>query len=144
MKKLAIILMIISLFCFSACSYSDPIINSLPEYETEELYTFGEFQDYTDYAKYTYESISKKDLVASEYFSEVASSDIELILKYIENFEGWVEVANDELKENYDFDKNIISENDFFHIKAPRNFDNYTVYYFDCESSILYYFHSNI
>lgn len=143
MKKLAIILMIISLLCFSACSDSDPIINSLPEYETKELYTSGEFQDFTDYAKYTYESISTEGLVASEYFSKVASSDIELILKYIENFEGWVEAENDELKENYDFDKNIISENDFFHIKATGNFENYTVYYFDCDSSILYYFHNN-
>ena len=73
---------------------------------------------------------------------------------FIEDFEGWVEACGGELKENYDFDKTIITDGDFFYIDTKEGesigqgtygkFDNYSVYYFDVDAQILYYFHNNI
>ena len=54
----------------------------------------------------------------------------------------------------YDFDDSCISKGDYFCIKTKEGqeigtgnydkFDNYTVYFYDSESSILFYIHTNI
>lgn len=162
MKKLILFfLTIVFLIGLCGCSYTDlgikyidPVIESLPEYKSKMFYTYGEFQDYTDYAEYIYDSITARDFETSEYFNATTAEDVEEILLHIENFEGWVEKADGELKENYDFDKTIVSEGDFFYIETKAGkpigqgtygkFDSYTVYYFDIDTQILYYFHSNI
>lgn len=153
-KKAVLLLMCILLLLISACSYSDPVIGSLPAYKSESFYTSGGFQDFTDYAKYTYPSIRTEELKFSDYFRIVTADDVEEILLHIDNFEEWVAIIGGELGENYDFDKSIVSEGDFFYIKTKagepggqaicRKFDNYTVYYFDVDALILYYFHNNI
>lgn len=151
MKKTVMIVFLLVLFIISTgCSVSDPVISSLPDYNSRVFYTSGGFQDYTDYAKYTYKSISAQDFEASEYFCEVSADDIEEILIYIDNYEEWVETIGSELKNNYDFDKSVISEGDFFYTQtssdnsADNKFADYTIYYFDADSKILYYFHNNI
>lgn len=135
-------------------TYQDPILGSLPEYQSKEFYTSGGFQDYTDYAKYTYDFVPFEDLNASKYFTKTTIEDVEEILLHIDNFENWVEVIGDELKENYDFDKTVVSVGDYFYIRTKAGepigqgtygkFSNYTVYYFDVDTKILYYFHNNI
>ena len=135
-------------------SHQKSVIASLPDYESKELYTNDGFQDYTDYAKYTYDNISIQDLESSEYFTITTADDVEEILLYIDDFEGWVEACGGELQENYDFDKSIVSEGDYFCIETKegepigqrtyRKFENYDVYYFDFDTQILYYFHNNI
>ena len=164
MKKLFIILsavvlgfvLLLTLIFFGFLYFQqESVIASLPDYESKEFYTNEDaFQDYTDYAKYIYDNISIHDLESSEYFSIVTSDDVEEILLYIDDFEGWVEACGGELKENYDFDKSIVSEGDFFYIETKegepigqrtyRKFENYDVYYFDVDAQILYYFHNNI
>jgi hypothetical protein len=135
-------------------SHQKPVIASLPDYESKEFYTNHGFQDYTDYAKYTYDNISIQDLESTEYFTITTADDVEEILSYIDDFEGWVEACGGELEENYDFDKTIVTEGDFFYIETKEGepigqgiygkFDNYSVYYFDVDAQILYYFHNNI
>jgi hypothetical protein len=155
MKRFAALLLTFALLItLCACSHTDSVIDSLPDYKSEVFYTSGGFQDFTDYAKYSYESITVQDLEASEYFNAATAEDVEEILLHIENFEEWVETIGDELKDNYDFDKDIVSEDDFFYIETKAGepigqgtygkFDNYTVYYFDIETQMLYYFHNNI
>lgn len=162
MRKIILLVMACVLsVLFSACSYSDPVIESLPTYKSKSFYTSGGFQDSTDYAKYTYEPIRMEELKFSDYFRQVTADDVKEILLYLDNFEDWVETIGGELKGNYDFDKSFVSEDDFFYIKtkagepvaqaAYRKFDHYTVYYFDytvyyfdVDASILYYFHNNI
>ena len=71
-----------------------------------------------------------------------------------QNGTQWVETSDGDLKANYDFDKNVISAGDFFYIEtkavepvgkeAYGKYDNYSVYYFDIDTNVLYYFHSNI
>jgi hypothetical protein len=157
MKKLAFVfLSLFFLFTFCSCSQqnSDPVLESLPEYKSSEHYSSGGFQDYTDFAKYSYESIDVQDIEKSKYFSPVTPDDATEILLHINNFEQWVETSGGDLKENYDFDKNIISDGDFFYIEtkavepvgkeAYGKYDNYSVYYFDIDTNVLYYFHNNI
>lgn len=151
---LTLLLVIAQLFSLRACSYINPVIGSLPVYESRAFYTSGGFQDYTDYAKYTFESISAQDFESSEYFRVVNAEDIEEILLHIDNFEGWVETCGGDLQNNYDFDKGVVSEGDFFYIATLygepignhtyQKFDNYDLYYFDTDTQILYYFHNNI
>ena len=154
MKKFIffIAVFIVSL-CLCGCHYySDPVIASLPMYESREFYTSGGFQDSTDYAKYTYRSVSAQRISSSGYFNEVTEDDIEEILSHIENFEGWVETVGDEVEENYDFDKSTVSVGDYFCIDSEYDpsvdsyiwkYSDYTVYYFDTEGQILYYFRTN-
>lgn len=126
----------------------DAILASLPDYERKEFYTSGGFQDYTDYAKYTY-NISETPLIQNPYFRSVDAADIPEILAYIENFEGWVDICHDFPREEYDFDTARVEAGDYFYIlseyeEPDKKFWNYDLYYFDLESGILYYFHNNI
>lgn len=155
MKKLGFLLLSIMLLIgLCGCTYQDPVLASLPDYKSEEFYTSGGFQDFTDYAKYAYDSITVENLESSKYFTVTASVDVEEILLHIDNFEEWVKTIGGELKENYDFDRSVVTEGDFFYIKTKDGepigqgtygkFDNYSVYYFDVDAQILYYFHNNI
>ena len=151
---LGFVLLLTSIFFGFLYSQQESVIASLPDYESKEFYTIDGFQDYTDYAKYIYDNITIQDLKSSEYFTITTSDDVEEILLHIDDFEGWVEACGGELKENYDFDKSIVSEGDFFYIETKegeligqrtyRKFENYDVYYFDVDAQILYYFHNNI
>ena len=155
MKKFGLrLLTLMLLLSLSGCSYQDPVLAALPDYKSEVFYTSGGFQDSTDYAKYTFESVTAQDLKESKFFSETTADDVKEILLHIDNFEDWVEVIGEEVKDNYDFDKNIVSEGGFFYIKTKAGkpigqgtydkFDNYSVYYFDIGTQTLYYFHNNI
>ena len=163
MKKICLILLeiilgiclLVSMMFFGFLySHQKSVISSLPDYESKLFYTIDGFQDYTDYAKYIYDNITIQDLKSSEYFTMTTANDVEEILLHIDDFEGWVEACGGELKENYDFDKSIVSEGDFFYIETKegesigqrtyRKFENYDVYYFDVDAQILYYFHNNI
>ena len=150
------ILIVILLFSLCSCTdyaHKDLVLSDLPDYINKEYHTSGAFQDFTDYAKYTYNSVTAETLKSSKYFTEVSSEDIEEILLHIDNFEKWVKI-NEEIKENYDFDKSIVTAGDFFYIKTKfgepigqetyGKFDNYSVYYFDIDTQTLYYFHNNI
>ena len=118
MKKLGLLLLTLTLLLrVCGCSYQDPVLAALPDYKSKVFYTSGGFQDSTDYAKFTYESVTAQDLKESKFFSETTTDDVEEILLHIDNFEDWVETIGEELKQNYDFDKNIVSEGDFFYIK---------------------------
>lgn len=145
------LVIIITVACIYIDSAVDKIIFSLPDYENCEKYQSTSFQDYTDYIKYTYNSVSEKDLSETDYFKKVTTADIETILLYVEDFERWLP---EEWAENYDFDKTIISCDDFFYIKIKEyetdedkeyfKFHNYKLYYFDIDAQILYYFANKI
>ena len=110
MKKLGLLLLTLTLLLsLCGCSYQDPVLATLPDYKTKVFYTSGGFQDFTDYAKYTYESVTAQDLKLSKFFAETTADDVGEILLHIDNFEDWVETIGEELKDNYDFDKNIVS-----------------------------------
>ena len=126
----------------------DPVIKALPRYDKKEFYSSGGFQDFTDYAKYTYR-ITESDLAECESLRPVTEEDIPTIMKYVEHFEGCVNICQDFPSESYDFDKSAISAGDYFflynHDEEPEKaFWFYKLYYFDLDAGILYYFRFNI
>lgn len=155
MKKTITLLCI--LLCLAApagCGGEDAVISALPKYRSMELCTTGEFQDFTDYGVFTYDSLTAGDLESTGYFTEVTAADSEEILAHIKNFEEWVAVIGGELEEAYHFDKSAVSAGDYCYIDTKYGqpignstydkFDHYTVYFFDMQTQILYYFHNNI
>lgn len=126
----------------------DLILDSLPKYEKKEYYSSGGFQDFTDYAKYTYR-ITESELVKCESLRPVTEADIPGILDYAEFFENVIEASRDFPSESYDFDKSVISVGDYFflynHYEEPEKaFWFYKLYYFDLDAGTLYYFRFNI
>lgn len=136
---------------------TDPVIDSLPPYESKEMYTCGGWQDFTDFGIYDFSNIDISE-VNNKYFSSV-NTELSNVLSYIEDFEKWVEIhrkneQTQELPANYNFDEAVIDEKDYFYVKTKEGtpigsgtygkFDNYSLYLFDTQTKTLYYFHNNI
>ncbi|MBO5379783.1 MAG: hypothetical protein J6A90_05590 [Clostridia bacterium] len=145
--------------CFMPKSRRETVILTLGGYEREEFYSSGGIQDFTDYGKYYFAEMPKFE--ENEYFVPVTSNDIEVLYGYIDNFDSWIEAyinpstKNEKaLVENYDLDRTIINEGDYFYIydkmgepigeSQYEQYECYDVYIFDTESCTLYYFHNNI
>lgn len=155
-KKLTIIcfLLIIATF-FTSCNILwDKVLFSLGKYDDYVFYTHGEFQDYTDYAKYYYSSVNIDN---NKFFTKIKKSDFTKINEHLDDFEDWIETfkSNDascEIVVNYDFDREIIDTNDYIYIDSEKytwedgitSLVNYNVYFFDSQTLVLYYFHNNI
>lgn len=129
-------------------SSEDSVLDSLPKYEKKEFYSSGGFQDFTDYAKYTYR-VTESELAECESLRLVTEEDIPMILEYVESFESAIEVSQDFPREAYDFDKSLILAGDYFYIynhydEPEKAFWFYKLYYFDLDAGICYYFRFNI
>ena len=155
-KSTVIILLLIFLIStLSSCiALEDKVLNSLGEYRSCEFYTCGGFQDYTDYAKYYYDSV---DFTDNKYFSIIEQFDIDALNEHLDNFESCIEAhgysdASSEIVVNYDFDRSLIDSEDYLYIDSEKHTrdDGYTllvhydVYFFDTQTNTLYYFHNNI
>lgn len=158
-NKFKIIITISCLFIFAlsstACTIiEDKVVSSLGKYEKYEFFSSGEFQDYTDYAKYYYTSTKVED---NQYLKKIQESDMETIIIHLDDFESWIKEikrndTEDEVVVNYDFDRKIIDTEDYFYIDSEeRTWDDgttllvsYNIYLFDTQTQILYYFHNNI
>ena len=143
----ATVLVILGIF-ITATLPEDPVIASLPEYESKEFYSSGGFQDYTDYGKYAY-SLSGEELTDNPYLQPVREEDLPVISGYLDNFENWVEICTEFPSEKYDFDRSLVAPGGYFcirnHYEEPdRIYWDYDLYYFDPAGGILYFFHNNI
>ena len=151
-----IFIIIILIICFLSFSttYVPPqedVRLSVGEYEIVEFCSYGIFQDYTDYGKYTYEN---PNIENNEYLKQMTEEDIEELNSYLDNYDEWVAVFSDEISETnkefvetYDFDRSIISTTDYCYIYSNPDYDkfaSYDLYFYDTETDILYYFHNNI
>ena len=153
MKRLLLMVLVITLaFGATSCGIQtrqDKVLSSLGKYDSTQVWTHGEFQDYTDFGKYFYASVS---IDQNNYFQKVTSTDTETICSFIDNFEDWIDTfrnndPKDELVLNYSFDRSIIDIEDFFYIYEGENYPQfgcYDVWLFDSQTKILYYFHNNI
>ena len=156
-KPTVIILLLIFLIStLSSCTApEDKVLNSLGKYKSREFYTEGEFQDFTDYAKYYYDSA---DFTDNKYFSKIQQSDINALNEHLDDFESWISTyrENDitcEIAVHYDFDRYLIDDEDYLYIYSEQGdpwedgnivLYNYDIYFFDTQSNTLYYFHNNI
>lgn len=149
MKRFFALCIVAALLFLSACAIpTDKVLITLGSYETKEFYTSGGFQDYTDYAKYTYKDIN---LEGNKYFKKIDDLNQWNLILHIENFEDWIDAIADTDPENevvvaYDFDMSLISNADYYYIdKEPDSgYENYDVYLIDAETNTLYFFHNNI
>ena len=155
-RGIVFVLLVSTLLCLlcSCTPYEDAVLDSLGAYKSYEFYTEGVFQDYTDYAKYYFESV---DFTDNEYFYEVEPSDLDVLNEHLDNFESWIETYRKrdptlEIVVNYDFDRSLIDNEDYWHIDSEiyiqdggdRVHENYDIYFFDIQTNTLYYFHNNI
>lgn len=154
-STVSILLLIILILTLCSCIASeDKVLNSLGKYKSHEFYTEGAFQDYTDYAKYYYDSV---DFTDNEYFSKIQQSDIDALNEHLDDFELCIETyregdASREIVVNYDFNRSIIDSGDYLYIDSQKHtFDDgvellssYDIYFFDTQTNTLYYFHNNI
>ena len=149
-----LVCIVLLLFITSCAVFEDKVIASLGEYEKEEFFTSGGFQDYTDYAKYYYTSVNIEN---NKYFEKVKETDFTAINTHLDDFEGWIETIKDgessnEVVVNYDFDRGMVDTEDYFYIDSEEHtWDDgstslvrYNVYLFDTKTQVLYYFHNNI
>lgn len=153
MKKVGIVIaLVLILLSATACfiqTRQDNVLESLGAYKSKQVWTSGGFQDYTDFGIYTYSSVSMKN---NSYFASVTDGDIQTILSYVDDFNGWIDAhrrndPNGELVLNYAFDPSIIDTGDFFYIYEKEGyppFGLYDLWFFDTQSNTLYYFHNNI
>ncbi len=150
MKKLFVLVLVVFVVLISGCSApTDKVLESLGEYKSEQYFTSGGFQDYTDYAKYTYEDV---DFSENGFFNKISFNSLKELTDHIEDFEKWVQAIKEadpqnEVVLNYDFDSSVISDNDYLYIYDDPDYPelgNYDVYLFDIEKMTLYYFHNNI
>ena len=150
MKKALVSFTIATILFLCSCDIPvDNVLHSLGNYETKEYYTSGGFQDYTDYAKYTYKDIN---LVGSKYFKQINDANEHDLISHIGNFEDWIDTIGENDPHNevvmaYDFDFSVISNDDYFYIYDDPNdggYYYYNVYLVDVETNTLYYFHNNI
>ncbi len=157
MKKQIAVLFVCVVFLLSitACAVpKDNVIASLGEYEKKEFFTSGGFQDYTDYAKYYFNSANATE---NQYLNKIQDADFAIINTRLDDFEGWIETIKNsepssEVVVNYDFDREIIDTEDYFYIDSEAHrwsdghasFVKYNIYLFDTQTQVLYYFHNNI
>ena len=156
-KQIALVLVcVVILLSISSCAGpEDTVIASLGKYEKNEFFTSGGFQDYTDYAKYYYDSV---DFTDNEYFAKIQDSDMDNLNNHLDDFEAWIETyrkgdPSREIVVNYDFDRSLIDCEDYLYIETEwfdssddgnAVFASYDVYFFDVQTNTLYYFHNNI
>ena len=129
-------------------SPQEEIIFSVGECECLGYYSTG-FRDFTDYAIYSYNDPSIKN---NENFKK--ATDVNDLMTYLDDYEKWVASYGDdsdaEIQKNYNFDRDIIDENDYYCIvdksESEKNYEKfryYDIYIFDSQSNKLYFFHEN-
>ena len=134
----------------SACGVlKHNILHSLGGYEDYVYFSYGKFQDFTNYGKYYYSSVA---LSGNKYFKQIHVSDMKNIDTYLDDYEGWIDSIKEaeptnELIVNYDFDREIIDTEDYFFIRSDQEtsdseitLHNYELFVLDSQSLVLYYF----
>ena len=151
MKKLLMILISLTLVLSGCCieSRESQVLDTLGAFGSKEFYTSGGFQDYTDFAIYTYAAV---DLEDNPYFSPMTERNLEIVSAFLDNFKGWIDTIGrsdpaNEVVVNYTFDSSIIDAEDWFYLYEGENYPKYGCYdlwIFDSQTNVLYYFHNNI
>ena len=132
------------------------VIASLGKAMSVQRYSCAGFGDSTDYGIYTFPGAKPED---SEYFKPVTAENKNELLGYIDEFEQVIDSLRDgdegaDLVNNYRFSRDDIDEGDYLYIYdregkpigdgAYSKYDYYNVYFFDSQTTMLYYFHNNI
>ncbi len=155
-KKLTSMLVFVAILAvlLTSCQMEhEEVLDTLPNYFASfEYLDPNGFRDYTFYCKYYFKDISAATFEDNRFFNEVKKDDLAEILSFIDEYESTTK-SFEEVSRIYDFDKSVLKTGDFFYIKTLEGepagertyekFDYYSVFYFDLENQILYYFHND-
>lgn len=156
MKRIIItaLILLCTLITMIACNESKGIIDSLGNYDSKETYSYGSFQDYTDYEKYYFTSVSAAN---NDHFKQIADGDTSDLYACLDDFENLIRLHLEkdsvpDIAIHYDFDRSIIDDTDYFYLECKKTsmddeaviLTSYDIYFFDTQSKTLYYFHNNI
>ena len=150
MKKFTAIVLLLANFVLCSCSLpKDDVLESLGKYTCKTYYTSGGFQDFTDYAIYTFDNVNFSD---NKYFNRISFDSRKELERHIADFENWISIIqrtepDNEVVTGYDFELSAVSSDDYLYIYDDPEYPelgNYNIYYFDIETMTLYYFHNNI
>lgn len=112
-------------------------------YEKEEYFQEDGFQDYTDYCKYFYKKLDDDKFINNTKYEMVKEENIKGLKGYFGDTRKWMN--RDGRSNDFDFDDDIISAGDYYYLDLKESgYNNYNVYFYDIETHILYYIHSNI
>ena len=132
------------------------VIASLGKAMSVQRYSCAGFGDSTDFGIYTFPGASPGE---SEYFKPVTAESETELLGYIDEFEQVIDSLRDgdegaDLVNNYRFSRDDIDGSDYLYISdrdgeaigdgVYSKYDSYNVYFFDSQTTTLYYFHNNI
>lgn len=133
-----------------------PVIASLGRAMSVQRYSCAGFGDSTDFGIYTFPGASPGE---SEYFKPVTAESKNELLGYIDEFEQVIDSLRDgdesaDLVNKYRFSRDDIDESDYLYISdrcgetigegVYSKYDSYNVYFFDSQTTTLYYFQNNI
>lgn len=147
MKKINILVLGVLFILFTGCiGIDNAIVRGY--YDKAEYYDSEGFQDYTDYCKYYYNEEYDEKFSENKLYSLVNEENISDIVNIFRDFRQQMSLSN--RYDEYDFDDNVITSDDYVYIKAKEydsdfeEYINYTVYFYDTAEHTLYYIHSNI
>lgn len=148
--KIAIIILLASVVM--SCGNEDPVV---PKGYIEHEFVYSEgLRDTTTYSKYYYNPDGEK-LFKNRYYKKAGKDDLYTLGRFYGNFKNWMEI--EESLNKLDFKKSQITEGDYFRIetgerlvdiKDENDVDyslhyNYSFYFYDKETSILYHLHND-
>ena len=153
MKKTFMLCSLLITIChLCSCAFEeDPILKSLGDYDSSQCYEEG-WRDYTDYHKYYY---TNAQIWKNSYLQQIREEDFEELNNLLDDFDSIIELHRsiDPTKEiviHYDFNRALIDQNDYFYTEVKQHsfegstiYDTYTIYFFDSQTNVLYYFHNN-
>ncbi len=112
-------------------------------YEKEEYFQEDGFQDHTDYCKYFYKKLDDDKFINNIKYEIVKEENIEGLKGYFGDTRNWMNIEG--RSKEFDFNNDIISIGDYYYLDLKESgYNNYNVYFYDIETHILYYIHSNI
>lgn len=132
------------------------VIASLGKAMSVQRCSCAGFGDSSDFGIYTFPGASPGE---SEYFKPVTAESKTKLLGYIDEFEQVIDSLRDDdegadLVNNYRFSRDNIDGSDYLYISdrdgeaigdgVYSKYDSYNVYFFDSQTTTLYYFHNNI
>ena len=141
MKKICLFFLLLMFPILFGCTKEN---SAIPEgyHNKAEYYDTG-FQDYADYCRYEYLSSQAHLFAEHNSYRLVQDSDFERISAYFSFFEQRLEAQG--RKDILDFETQYITQGDYMYLLTatqPDPYYKFTLYYFDAESSTLFYFHN--
>jgi len=146
--------------------FKNKVSDSLPDYESAEMYSNSGEIKLIKYGKYTYKDVTDEILSKNEYLKKLDLSTLDVvaidtIVTATERFDlmlGKLDSENSEsvadLTANFDFDLGSVRAPNYFYVEtvtggktdetpSPDTCDEFSLYYFDVDAQILYYFYVN-